>query len=113
MGIALVWNHPEVTLVLSGMSKMDHVVENVAYAEHSQPRNLNEGELALIRRVRDAYLSLSPTSCTACRYCMPCPNGVEIPRVFSLYNEAMIYGGRHQAKENVPERQNVQARTAC
>ena len=87
-----VWNHPEVTLVLSGMSKMDHVVENVAYAEHSQPRNLNEGELALIGRVRDAYLSLSPTSCTACRYCMPCPNGVEIPRVFSLYNEAMIYG---------------------
>jgi hypothetical protein len=87
-----VWNHPEVTLVLSGMSKMDHVVENVAYAGHSQPHNLNVGELALIRRVRDAYLSLSPTSCTACRYCMPCPNGVEIPRVLSLYNEAMIYG---------------------
>ena len=87
-----VWNHPEVTLVLSGMSKMDHVVENVAYAGHSQPHNLNVGELALIRRVRDAYLSLSPPSCTACRYCMPCPNGVEIPRVLSLYNEAMIYG---------------------
>ena len=87
-----VWNHPEVTLALSGMSKMEQVVENVAYAEHSQPHNLNENELALIRQVRDAYLSLSPTSCTTCRYCMPCPNGVEIPRVFSLYNDAMIYG---------------------
>ena len=70
---------------------MEQVVENVAYAEHSQPHNLTADELALIGRVRDAYLSLSQVSCTACRYCMPCPNGVDIPRIFELYNEAIIY----------------------
>ena len=108
-----VWNHPEVTLALSGMSKMEQVVENVAYAEHSQPHNLTADELALIRRVRDAYRSLSPISCTACRYCMPCPNGVEIPRVFNLYNEAMIYSDATRPTKNVQQRQNVQTRTAC
>ena len=86
-----VWNHPEVTLALSGMNKMEQVVENVAYAEHSTPHNLTSDELALIGRVRDAYISQG-VSCTACQYCMPCPNGVEIPRIFNLYNEAMIYG---------------------
>ncbi len=86
-----VWNHPEVTLALSGMSTMEQVVENIAYAENSTPHNLTADELALIERVRDAYRSLSPVSCTGCKYCMPCPNGVDIPRVFELYNEAMIY----------------------
>ena len=86
-----VWNHPEVTLALSGMSTMEQVVENVATAEHSQPHNLTADALALIGRVRDAYFSLNPISCTACRYCSPCPNGVDIPRVFDFYNEAMIY----------------------
>jgi uncharacterized protein len=86
-----VWNHPEVTLALSGMSSMQQVVENVGYAENSQPHNLTADDLALIARVREAYLSQG-VACTSCRYCMPCPNGVEIPRVFGLYNEAMIYG---------------------
>jgi hypothetical protein len=86
-----VWNHPEVTLALSGMSTMEQVVENVGYAEHSQANNLTTSDLELIRRVRDAYRSLSPASCTACRYCMPCPNSVDIPHIFDLYNEAIIY----------------------
>jgi predicted aldo/keto reductase-like oxidoreductase len=90
-GLRWVWNHPEVTVVLSGMSTMEQVVENVAAAERSSPHNLTVDELALIGRVRDAYRSLGPTSCTACRYCMPCPNGVDIPRVFGYYNEAVIY----------------------
>ena len=46
----------------------------------------------LIERVSDTYLTLSPVSCTACRYCMPCPNGVDIPRIFEFYNEAVTYG---------------------
>ncbi|MFZ1914902.1 MAG: aldo/keto reductase [Dehalococcoidales bacterium] len=81
-GLRWVWNHPEVTVVLSGMSTMGQVIENVAYTEHSQPSNLTADELALIERVREAYFSLNQVSCTACRYCMPCPNGVDIPRMF-------------------------------
>jgi uncharacterized protein len=86
-----VWNHPEVATVLSGMGSMQQVIENVASAEHSQPHNLTVDEVALVNSVRDAYLA-NGISCTTCRYCMPCPNGVEIPRIFSFYNEAMIYG---------------------
>jgi predicted aldo/keto reductase-like oxidoreductase len=86
-----VWNHPEVSVALSGMGNMDQVKENVAYAENSQPHNLTADDLALIGRVRDAYVSLTAISCTGCRYCMPCPNDVDIPRVFEIYNEAMIY----------------------
>ena len=86
-----VWNHPEVSVVLSGMSKFEHVVENVAFAEHSQPHNLSKDELALIGQVRDTYRSLGPVSCTACAYCMPCPNGVEIPRILEFYNEAILF----------------------
>jgi predicted aldo/keto reductase-like oxidoreductase len=94
-----VWNHPEVTLVLSGMSNMQQVVENVAYAEYSHPHNLTPGDLALIGQVRDAYRSLSPVLCTACRYCMPCPNGVDIPHIFDLYNEAMIYNSPEKPRK--------------
>ena len=86
-----VWNHPEVTTVLSGMGSMQQVVENVATAEHSQPHNLTAAEVALVGRVKDAYFS-DAVACTGCRYCMPCQNDVDIPRVFNLYNDAVIYG---------------------
>jgi len=84
------------------------VIENVSYAENSQPHNLTADELTLIGRVRDAYLSQG-VSCTACRYCMPCPNGVDIPRTFSFYNDAMIYGDtarprRDYSRSNPAER---------
>ena len=93
-----VWNHPEVSVVLSGMSNMEQVIENVGYAEHSQTHNLTADELAVVGRARDAYLSLGPVSCTGCKYCMPCPNGVDIPRVFEFYNEALIYNTSSQQR---------------
>ena len=94
-----VWNHPEVTLALSGMNTMEQVVENVAYAEHSEPHNLTADELALVERVRDAYRSLTQVPCTGCRYCCPCPSGVDIPRVFTCYNEATIYNSTARARK--------------
>ncbi|MFC1921530.1 aldo/keto reductase [Chloroflexota bacterium] len=87
-----VWNQPEVSVALSGMSTMEQVVENVAVAERSGPGVLTSDELELIGQVREAYRGSSPIPCTACGYCMPCPNGVEIPRIFDMYNEAIIYG---------------------
>jgi predicted aldo/keto reductase-like oxidoreductase len=86
-----VWNHPEVSVVLSGMSAMEQVVENVASADISGPGTLSPDDLALIDRVREAYRASSPIPCTSCRYCMPCPNGVEIPRIFEIYNDAIMY----------------------
>ncbi len=86
-----VWNQPEVSVTLSGMSTIEQVKENIATANHSRANNLTNDELSLIERVREAYNELSPIPCTSCGYCMPCPNGVEIPRILQMYNEAIIY----------------------
>jgi predicted aldo/keto reductase-like oxidoreductase len=90
-GLLWVWNHPEVSIALSGMSSMEQVVENITIAERSGAGILKADDLALIDSVREAYGKLSPIHCTNCRYCMPCPNGVEIPLIFGLYNDAVIY----------------------
>jgi predicted aldo/keto reductase-like oxidoreductase len=86
-----VWNQPEISVALSGMSTMEQVVENVALADRSGPGKLTEEELKLYGRVREAYRGLIPIPCTACRYCQPCPNGVEISAIFEIYNEAAMY----------------------
>jgi hypothetical protein len=85
------WNKPEVSVALSGMSTMEQVHQNVAAAEVSRVGSLTEEELALVERVRDRYNELCPIPCTQCRYCMPCPNGVDIPLNFSLYNDTFMF----------------------
>ena len=118
-GLLWVWNHPEASVVLSGMSTMEQVVENVAAAEHSGPGTLTEDELALIGRVEQAYRGLSPIPCTDCGYCMPCPTGVEIPRIFQMYNEAMIYNDprtarfRYRGPGGLSEEQRADQCTEC
>jgi predicted aldo/keto reductase-like oxidoreductase len=87
-----VWNQPEVSVVLSGMSTMEQVEQNIASASESGPGTLTEEELALIVRVREEYREQSRIPCTDCRYCLPCSSGVNIPLVFEVYNDAMMYG---------------------
>ena len=86
-----VWNQPEISVALSGMSTMQQVVENVASAGRSAPGSLNKDDLALLDKIRLAYRALSPIPCTQCGYCQPCPNGVLIPNIFQTYNEAIMY----------------------
>jgi predicted aldo/keto reductase-like oxidoreductase len=86
-----VWNQPEVSLALSGMSAMIQVEENLANANASAIHSLKEEELNLIGKVREKYRQLCPIPCTRCEYCMPCPNGVNIPRVFETYNDGNMY----------------------
>ena len=86
-----IWNHPEVSLVLSGMSTMQHVLENLDYADRSSAFLLSEDELNLVNKIRAEYQRLVPILCTNCKYCLPCPNGVEIPEIFEHYNNAKIY----------------------
>ena len=85
------WNQPEASLVLSGMSAMEQVEENLASADRSGVQTLSDEELRIIDQVREAYRALSPIPCTDCQYCLPCPNGVAIPSVFRLHNEALVY----------------------
>ena len=95
-----VWNHPEVSVVLSGMSSMEQVEQNITSAGESGPGTLTREELSVIARVREAYRQLSRIPCTDCRYCLPCPNGVSIPSIFECYNDAMVYGDVERAKLN-------------
>jgi len=81
-----VWNHPEVTVVLSGMNDEAHIRENLRTADQGLPNSLTEEELHLVKRVEKKYRELMKVGCTACQYCMPCPNGVNIPLCFESYN---------------------------
>ena len=85
------WNQPEVSVVLSGMSTIEQVEQNIASAATARVNALTADELALFDRVRAKYNELCPIPCTKCEYCLPCPNGVAIPRVFAAYNEGMMY----------------------
>jgi len=93
-----VWNHPEVTCVLSGMNEEAHIDENIKIASDSYPESLNESELQLVDSVRKKYLELMKIGCTGCNYCMPCPSGVNIPSCFEFYNSAHMFGNHKRAK---------------
>ena len=112
-----VWNHPEVSLALSGMSEMKHVEENVMYADRSGPATITEDELVLYSEVKDAYNRLGFVGCTACQYCMPCPEKVAIPTILGYYNEHHLSGGSKEVKtkywENVSPVNHASVCIAC
>ncbi len=85
------WDQPEVSLVLSGMSALSHVEENVAAASLSEVGFLSQAEKDIIRQAREAYRELSLIPCTGCEYCLPCPNDVAIPRILEIYNDSIMY----------------------
>ncbi len=97
------WNQPEVSVILSGMSSMQQVEENLASASKSGIGAMTAEEQTVIAGVREKILQLSPIPCTSCEYCLPCPNGVNIPNNFGVYNEAGMYDdldGARQAYKN-------------
>ncbi len=85
-GLRWVWNHPQVTVVLSGMNDISQVEENCRVASESLPGHLTPEELTLYDRVRGAIAKGVRVGCTGCGYCQPCPKGVDIPMCFSAYN---------------------------
>ena len=86
-----VWNHPEVSVVLSGMNVMDNVTENLRTASDAAPNSLTEKELEILNEVKKVFNDRIKVNCTACEYCMPCPAGVNIPKNFSCYNEYSLF----------------------
>lgn len=95
-----VWNHPEVSLLLSGMSTFEQVEDNLRIANEFGPNCLTHEETQLVGRVKDTYKALSKVSCTSCKYCMPCPFGVNIPGSFAVYNEFSMYGNLEGKKKD-------------
>ncbi|MDD4300084.1 MAG: aldo/keto reductase [Methanomicrobium sp.] len=93
-----VLNRPEVTSVLSGMNETEQIDENAKTASEAFSDSLSDDEILLIERVKNAYRKLMKINCTGCRYCMPCPFGVDIPECFSLYNTYFMFGGKLKTK---------------
>ena len=84
-------NHPEVGVVLSGCNEAEQIDENLRIFDTVEPGIMDPAELKLMEDVRAAYLSRTKIGCTGCRYCMPCPNGVNIPGIFSVWNNVSLY----------------------
>lgn len=81
-----VWNHPEATVVLSGMNSMNQVIENTAIASEVEPNTLTDEEKNMIAQVKQEWNKNVKVPCTGCGYCMPCPYGVDIPVCFDALN---------------------------
>jgi len=87
-----VWNHPEVTVVLSGMSDEAQVDENLRIAPSALPGALTDAEVNLVTAVGVKYRQIMKVGCTGCGYCLPCPNGVNIPGCFDSFNALHTFG---------------------
>lgn len=85
-----VWDRPEVSLLLSGMSTMEQVEQNLDYASRAVPGMLTDPQRRMFADAKVAYDTMALVPCTKCAYCMPCPFGVEIPKVFEAYNRSAV-----------------------
>ena len=92
LGLRWVWHQPEVGLLLSGMSAPEQMEQNIASAAKGQPGNLNAKELELVEAAKALFTGRMRVPCTACAYCKPCPQGVDISQCFSNYNNGAISG---------------------
>lgn len=91
-GLSWVWNHLEVTMLLSGMASPTQVDANCDVAELALPGALGQEGLGVIAEVVAEFERCNRVSCTGCNYCMPCPRGINIPGCFSAYNASYAYG---------------------
>jgi len=113
-GLRWIWNHPEVSVTLCDMSTMEQVVENIRLTDSAEPDSLTVQELVLISKVREAFRKLGPIPCPSCRACMPCPQGIDVPRIFELYNDAFIYDDTEMARSlYFGERHDLDSCTEC
>ncbi|AKB86002.1 aldo/keto reductase [Methanococcoides methylutens] len=94
------WDQPQVSIVLSGMSNFEQLEQNIAYAEEGIAGGLSEKEHELIGKVREVYLEKTEVNCTSCKYCLPCPSGVNIPAAFTYLNSASMYGNLEKARHH-------------
>lgn len=92
-----VWNHPEVTVVLSGMNEESHIAENIAIAENAYPNSLTQSELQIVEKAAQAYRKIMKVGCTGCGYCLPCPSDVLIPTCFDTYNNMHMFNTTAEA----------------
>ena len=113
-----VWNHPEISTVLSGMSTLEQMKENVRLAQNGRENSLSSEELSLIDEARMAYRKMLKVDCTGCGYCMPCPSDVNNPHCFTAYNDTYLFDNtlginRILYNQMMPPNQRASACTEC
>ncbi|MDR7871571.1 MAG: aldo/keto reductase [Tissierellaceae bacterium] len=92
-----VYDFEEVSVVLSGMSTLNQVKQNITLTNDSLPKSLTSEEHNLVDEVTALYNERTKVGCTSCEYCVPCPSNVAIPNIFSLYNNYYVYGTEDQS----------------
>ncbi|SMC49235.1 hypothetical protein SAMN04488500_10443 [Sporomusa malonica] len=99
LALRWVWNHPEVSVVLSGMTTMEQATENIKVAQEAQANSLTANEVGIVEEIKNLFKERIKVNCTACAYCMPCPAGINIPFCFSTYNDYWVFDGTPSAKQ--------------
>jgi len=107
--LAWLWNQKEVSVVLSGMSTLEQVKQNIEYASKYDIGCLTAEELELVEKVAQKYNELRKVNCTECKYCMPCPQGIDIPWNFSIYNQASMYNMFEEMKNDYLKKEKERA----
>ncbi len=88
---AYVADFPEVVTILSGMSNLQQLNDNLAIFDRLTVGCMSEADKAFAKQLKEKYLARMPIGCTRCNYCQPCPQDVKIPRIFSAYNNARMF----------------------
>ena len=92
------WNKKQVPILLSGMTTIQHVKENIESAKTAKIGIFSNEDLALFETIRTAYLKRSPFFCTTCKYCEPCPHGVSISSILGMYMMNIMYDDLKRSK---------------
>jgi hypothetical protein len=99
------------------MSTLEQVMENLESADDSEPGVLTKEELDVINQIAQKYKESGYIGCTGCKYCMPCPQGVNIPEIIALYNEFYVRGRDNEVKkkyrENITPETNAKKCVKC
>ncbi len=96
--LSWLWNQPEVSVVLSGMSTFEQVEENIEIAKKGGINSFNEFELKVIEEASKSFFSALPIGCTGCEYCLPCTSDIEIPYIFQIYNQGEMFHKMEDAR---------------
>ncbi|MBU3216743.1 aldo/keto reductase [Clostridium estertheticum] len=111
--LSWVWNHPEVSVILSGMNEMKQIVENIKTASMAKVNSLTDEELKIVTKVKTVIEEKVKVSCTACEYCMPCPAGVNIPKNFTFYNNHFMFDKEENYSLAVPNKEKASNCVEC
>ena len=115
-GLRWLYNQKEVTVVLSGMNSLEMVEENCRTASEAAAGHLTEADFETLEVVKSCIREKEKVGCTGCRYCMPCPKGVDIPGIFRCYNAMYTEGksaGRFQFAQTVSLSKEPPFATQC